>query len=417
VVASLGCKVNQAEAAWLADSLRARGLVRAGRGRPAAVAVLMSCAVTAAAARQSRQAARRLARAHPGALVVAAGCGAQAEPAAYAAAGAGVAGRAGLSALPELLARGDAPSGRPGPPDAGPWCPGMEAPGRRRTRGLLKLQDGCDADCAYCIVPRLRGRPRSLPAGPAAQGLARLGEAGAAEVVLTGVHLGRWGRDLPGAGDLAALLSRLLAAHPLPRLRLSSLEAGEITPELLELMAREPRLCPHLHAPLQSGSDRVLAAMGRPYTAAEYAARLEQAWEAVPGLCLGADVLVGLPGEDREAFRQTRELVERLPLAYLHVFPYSPRPGTRAAEMDGRPPEREARQRAAELRELGAAKRLAFYQAQVGRRLQVVAESRGRGRSQGYCLVELGPAARPGQVVEAQARGVRLEGGQPVLTI
>jgi threonylcarbamoyladenosine tRNA methylthiotransferase MtaB len=208
-----------------------------------------------------------------------------------------------------------------------------------------------------------------------------------------------------------------LAAHPLPRLRLSSLEAGEITPELLELMAREPRLCPHLRAPLQSGSDRVLAAMGRPYTAVEYAARLEQVGEAVPGLCLGADVLVGLPGEDREAFRQTRALVERLPLAYLHVFPYSPRPGTRAAEMDGRPPEREARQRAAELRELGAAKRLAFYQAQVGRRLQVVAESRGRGRSQGYCLVELGPAARPGQVVEAQARGVRLEGGQPVLTI
>jgi threonylcarbamoyladenosine tRNA methylthiotransferase MtaB len=417
VVASLGCKVNQAEAAWLGDQLRARGLVRAGRGRQASAAVLMTCAVTAAAARQSRQAARRLARAHPGALVVAAGCGAQAEPEAYAEAGAAVAGRHGLAGLPELLARGEAPAGPPGPPGGGPWCPGEQAPGRRRTRGLLKLQDGCDANCAYCIVPRLRGGPRSLDPEPSGRALARLGRGGAAEVVLTGVHLGRWGRDLPGRPELAGLLPRLLEAHPLPRLRLSSLEAGEITPELLELLAAEDRICPHLHVPLQTGSDRLLAAMGRPYSAGRYARVVQEAAEAVPGLCLGADVMVGLPGEDEEAFRQTRELLRRLPLAYLHVFPYSPRPGTPAAEMPGRPPERVARARAAELRELGAAKRLAFYQAQVGRSLVVVAEAAGRGRSQNYCLVELGPAARPGQVVEARARGVALDRDQPVLTI
>ncbi len=414
LVASLGCKVNQAEAAYLRRELESRGLRPARNGQEARVAVLLTCAVTSAAARQSRQAARRLARAHPGGQVVVTGCDAQAEPQAYQAEGFLVLGRARLTHLAQWAGRGDWPAEAVGPPDAGPLCPGWEAPGERRTRGLLKVQDGCDADCAYCIVPHTRGRPRSLPAGEAAAAFAELGRE-AAEVVLTGIHLGRWGWDLTPRQELGQLLRALLAAHPRPRLRLSSLESAEITDDLVELMAAEPRICPHLHVPLQTGCDRLLEAMGRPYRAADYAARLQQVAARLPGICLGADVLVGLPGEDAQAFAQTRDLIQELPIAYLHVFPYSPRPGTRAADMPGRPPGAEVRRRAELLRKLGRAKRLAFVRSQVGRRLSVVVEGSGLGRSANYCLVELEQDLEPGTVVQVRATGVAAEAPEPRL--
>ena len=200
VITSLGCKVNQAEAAYLASCLEARGWHRAGREQEAQLVILLTCSVTGPAARQSRQMARRLRRRHPQARVVATGCDAQADPASYEQAGCAALGRAHLAGLAEKT---DLPSQTsPPPPDAGPFCPGVQFPGPERTRGLLKVQDGCNAFCAYCIVPHTRGRPRSLPMDQAAASLAELGAAGALEVVLTGIHLGRWGRDLsppPGA--------------------------------------------------------------------------------------------------------------------------------------------------------------------------------------------------------------------------
>lgn len=396
VLTTLGCKVNQAEAASLAAQLEAQGWRPASEGQPADLVVLLTCSVTATAGRQSRQMARRLARAQAGARIVVSGCDAQAAPLAYRREGLEVAGRASLAGLAGMLGQGlplDSPPQLPAP-DAGPFCLGLRAPLTGRTRGLLKVQDGCDAACAYCIVPSTRGGPRSLPLAQAAQLWQELGQAGAAEVVLTGVHLGRYGQDLEPPLDLARLLEALLAAHPGPRLRLSSLEVSELSPGVLDLLAREPRLCPHLHVPLQTGSARLLKAVGRPYTPQEYAQRLRQVAQALPGLCLGADVMVGLPGESEQDFADTEALIASLPLSYLHVFPYSPRPGTPAAAWPGRVPGPLARQRAARLRELGRAKWREFLASQQGQTAQVVVEASGLGRAANYCLVRL-PAQAP----------------------
>ena len=403
VIVSLGCRVNQAEQAHLQAELAKRGLAPAEENKPAEVAVLVTCSVTATAARQSRQMARRLAKAHPGGRVIVTGCDAQAEPEVYRKEGFEVAGRAFMQDLPDIIATGrDLPEGPPPPPREGPWCIGERAPLAGKSRGLLKVQDGCDAHCAYCIVPLTRGAPRSLPPDQAAKAFAGLGQAGAREVVLTGIHLGRYGRDLGPEHGLPGLVKTLLKAHNGPRIRLSSLEVNEITPELVEMLCAGPRLCRHLHIPLQSGSDKVLRAMGRPYKAAQFAHMVNELAERIPGVCLGADVLVGLPGEDGQAFKETRELLTALPISYLHVFPYSPRPGTRAASMPGRPDTKTAKRRAAELRSLGEAKREAFWAGQVGRALRAVTEQDGKARTDNYCLVELDQTPPP-------ARDITLE--------
>ena len=403
---SLGCKVNQAEAAHLERELTRLGWSPAEEGQPAALCLLLTCAVTATAGRQSRQMARRLRQAAPEGLVLACGCDVQAGPTAYVKDDVAVVGRAELAGLVPALAAGwrpaaDAPLALP---DSGEFCPGWRAPGPNRTRGLLKVQDGCDAGCAYCIVPSTRGKPRSLPADDAAVLLRNLAQAGAAEVVLTGIHLGRWGTDLPGGPGLVDLLRALLAAHPGPRLRLSSLEGNEATPELLELMAGEPRLCPHLHLPLQTGSDALLRAMGRPYGARDYAATLRAAAAALPGCGLGADVMVGLPGETEADFAATEALITELPLSYLHVFPYSPRPGTPAASFPNRVPGPLAKARAARLRRLGEAKRQAWLVGLVGQTLEVILEADGLGRAANYAPVLLDRPLPPGARLRVVAR-------------
>ena len=420
LITSLGCKVNQAEAGVISQELNALGWTPAAEGQAAELVVLLTCTVTATAGRQSRQLARRLQRQHPGARVVVTGCDVQAGPQAYAREGLLVVGRSDLAGLGLGLAGPAASSPAPppsldlAPPDAGDFCPGWRPPQAGRTRGLLKVQDGCDAHCAYCIVPQTRGRPRSLPLAQALAQWRGLGEGGAAEVVLTGVHLGRYGQDLTPASDLLELAQALLAAHPGPRLRLSSLEVSEVGDGLLALMAREPRLCDHLHIPLQSGSDRLLKAMGRPYDTATYAARAHAVAAALPGVCLGADVMVGLPGETEQDFAQTEELIASLPLAYLHVFPYSPRPGTPAAAWPGRVPGPLAKARAARLRALSRRKRLAFLASQEGRELLAVVEASGLARTGNYCLARLDQPATVGTLLRVRL-GRPLPGGQEPL--
>jgi threonylcarbamoyladenosine tRNA methylthiotransferase MtaB len=416
LVSTLGCKVNQAEAASLAAELEAKGWRPAAQGEPADLAVLLTCSVTGPAARQSRQMARRLAKEHPQARVVATGCDLQADPDSYQEIGCHIVGRAHLAGLAALLDVDALPDQEPPPrPDSGEFCPGWWQPGQERSRGLLKVQDGCDAVCAYCIVPYTRGRPRSLPLSEAAQAWRRLGQAGAPEVVLTGIHLGRWGQDLNPPATLPQLLSALLSAHPGPRMRLSSLESEELTDQVIALARAETRICRHFHLPLQSGSAQVLKAMGRPYTPDDYAARVLAAHQALPGLCLGADVLVGLPGEDDQAFKDTYELIHSLPLNYLHVFPFSPRPGTRAANMPNRPQGLLVKERAAKLRELGQAKRRAFLAQQIGRTLVVVMEHSGLGRSGNYCLVALERELPPGEVAEVEIVGLEETQKEPRL--
>jgi len=416
LVASLGCKVNQAEAASLAAQMQAQGWQPAGDGESVDLALLFTCSVTGVAARQSRQMARRLRRAHPQAQVVVTGCDLQAEPQAYAEAGCRVLGRSALSRWSDIMAGPELPEqDQPPSPDAGGFCPGVQIPGPERTRGLLKVQDGCNAHCAYCIVPSTRGRSRSLPLEQAAASFAELGDSGAAEVVLTGIHLGRWGWDFSPRQELAELLRALLAAHPAPRLRLSSLESEELTQEIIDLAAAEPRLCPHFHLPLQSGSANLLKAMGRPYGPEDYARTVQAAAAAMPGLCLGADVLVGLPGETERDFADTRDLLTSLPISYLHVFPYSPRPGTRAADMPGHPAPEVSKERAAILRDMGLAKKRAYYQDQVGRTLEVIVEGSGLGRGANYCLVQLPRAHPTGTRLRVDITGFAETDGQPVL--
>jgi threonylcarbamoyladenosine tRNA methylthiotransferase MtaB len=415
LVACLGCKVNQAELSWLRTELEKKGFQEAAEGQSPDLALLMTCAVTAPAARQSRQAARRLRQSHPGTRVIATGCSVQAEPEAYESIGCTVLGRSNLIDLPKMAAGELAwPShAEPGPPDLGGFCPGMSRIRPGRSRAQLKVQDGCDAFCAYCIVPHTRGRPRSLPLSHAVEGLRDL--AGAPEVVLTGIHLGMYGKDLPAGIGLVDLIHALLDAHPGPRIRLSSLEVNEVTDDLLELMASEPRLCQHLHIPLQSGSDAVLSAMGRPYTRAEFMERVNAAAGLMPRAALGADVLVGLPGEDETAFQDTYSLINELPLNFLHVFPYSPRPGTPAAEMKNRPQGLVVKQRSALLRKLGADKRRLFHEAQAGGTLSVIVENGGLARSGNYCLVELNQALPPGSLVKAAITGFKQHKKQPIL--
>ena len=244
--------------------------------------------------------------------------------------------------------------------------------GAGRTRPVLKIQDGCNNRCAYCVIPFVRGRSRSLAPERVVQEVCALAAAGAREVVLSGINLGAYGRDLTPHVGLRDLLARLVDETPVERIRLSSIEPMDLTLDLVDLVARHSgqarsgRIAPHFHVPLQSGSDRMLAAMHRWYRAAHYAERILLAAERLPAAGIGADVICGFPGETGEDHRRTVELIERLPFSYLHVFSYSSRPGTRAAAMAEIVPDGVIRERARELRALSAKKAAAFRAAQNG---------------------------------------------------
>ncbi|MHB8764090.1 MAG: MiaB/RimO family radical SAM methylthiotransferase [Deferrisomatales bacterium] len=413
-VVTLGCKVNQYESRALEEALEARGHRLVAFGEPADAVVVNSCTVTHRSDRDARALVRRARRAAPDARVVVTGCYAQVDPAALVASGAdAVVGTGERAEIPRLLEAGQG-GVRVG--DALGLRELAPEPVTRfgdRARALLKVQDGCQAFCAYCIVPYARGPSRSLPLPEVRRGLERARAAGHQEVVLTGVHLGLWGRDLPTPWSIAELIDAAEGAG-VPRVRLSSLEPGELTPGLLGRLAASDVLCPHLHVPLQSGSDRVLAAMGRPYTAAGFRDRVEDAIRTVPDLCLGLDVIVGFPGEDDGAYGETRALLEDLPLAYLHVFPFSPRRGTRAWDLGGRVPDSAVKARARELRDLSRRRRREFHRAHLGRRLPALAEGEPEGgwltvRTRNYIPVRV-PWEGPVPGAEVPVRLDRLEG-------
>jgi threonylcarbamoyladenosine tRNA methylthiotransferase MtaB len=248
-----------------------------------------------------------------------------------------------------------------------------------RTRAFLKIQDGCDSFCSYCIVPYSRGRSRSLPLDQVHAQVDRFRDAGHQEIVLSGIHLGQWGKDLQPARTLLDLLVSLQGKAP-PRVRLSSLETLEWDAGLIEHLARWDWICPHFHIPLQSGDAEILERMHRGYTPQMFAQLVRKLHRTFPQAALGSDVMVGFPGETQRHFRNTLELIEELPLTYLHVFPYSPRPGTEAAKWPGRVTGREIDQRAQALRELGARKRQEFQRRFLGRRLEILVEGEMNGQ-------------------------------------
>ena len=423
-IEQFGCRATQADAAAIERQLRDRGYAVSSNAGSANVVVVNTCTVTAAADLQARQAIHTIHRENPSAQIVVTGCYAQRSPEEIAGLP-GVSWVVGNSHKPEIsrLIAEMAPllqsghmgefvpvsaigSGRftAGPPvSAGPglnnrgaakiltgdvqqqreflFAP-VEGGESGHTRPVLKIQDGCDKRCAYCVIPHVRGRSRSLAPDRAIAEIRKLAECGAREVVLSGIDIGNYGRDLTPRTNLRDLLTRVLDETEIERLRVSSIEPIDVSEELIGVFAESGRMAPHFHMPLQSGSDRILAAMHRWYRAEHYARRAELVRERLPDAAIGADVIAGFPGETEDDHRATLALIERLPLTYLHVFSFSPRPGTSAAEMSDPVPAADISRRAGELRALGEEKKAAFQKTQMGRTERVLTLNRsGEGVS------------------------------------
>jgi threonylcarbamoyladenosine tRNA methylthiotransferase MtaB len=414
---ALGCRVNQEELESLRSQLLSRGLREVPFGEPADLTVVNTCTVTAAGDSDGRQTLRKARRSSPGGRIVATGCYAQRDPEALEALGVadlilGNAAKGDLARYLDLLKTLPA-DGAPTPSCSEvvmgsrtsaslflPYAPGW-APAR--TRAALKIQDGCDEHCTYCIIPEVRGPSGSRPAGDVLADARRLAAAGVKEIVVTGVNTGSYGTG-DGAPDLARLLAALEAVEPLRRIRLSSVEPGHVTADLLEAFARSPKLCPHLHIPLQSGDDEILKRMGRTYRSADYAALLAQARRVRPGVAIGGDVMVGFPGETPARFERSLAFIEAMEFCYLHVFTYSPRPGSPATRLDGAVAPAEAARRSRKLRGLDRLFRRRHMDRRTGDRAGVLVEERkgedAVGLTGDYLRVVTRTAAEPGEMID-----------------
>ncbi|HPC86670.1 MAG TPA: tRNA (N(6)-L-threonylcarbamoyladenosine(37)-C(2))-methylthiotransferase MtaB [Smithellaceae bacterium] len=378
-LATLGCKVNQCDSAALSENLKSAGFSLVPFNNFADAYIINTCTVTAFADFQARQLIRRALRQNPAARIVVTGCYAQTQPLLLAGMEgvAHVVGNDHKHKITELLCRpaSDTPQIMAGDILRQQRFPSASASGLAgRTRAFFKIQDGCGAFCSYCIVPFARGPSRSLPFREVLEGARNFIDQGFREIVLTGIHLGDYGHDLQPRTGLVRALEVLLSNHPETRFRLSSIEPNEISDELLGLFKRFVNLCPHLHIPLQSGDDSILKSMKRGYDTAFYRLLIENIAQTAADIAVGIDVMVGFPGEGEKEFCRTMELLEKIPAAYLHVFPYSERPGTAAVELQPKVPTMVKKERAAAVRALGAKKREAFSRRFLGSVLPVLVE-------------------------------------------
>jgi threonylcarbamoyladenosine tRNA methylthiotransferase MtaB len=368
-VQNFGCRVNQAESFAWTEALEERGFVLELDAARADLVVINSCTLTSRADRDVRKFIRHVARLNPRARLVVAGCSVENDRGTLAAMPQAwmVLSNAEKEDLPERVAAGLT---------AGPAA----SPDPLRSRALLKVQDGCDHNCTFCVIPSVRGRSRSFSPVGILERARDLTDRGFREIVLCGIHLSSYGRDLEPEGSLAGLLRELTALPGLGRLRLSSLDPRALDGELLRFIAEDPRLCPHFHLSLQHASDHVLKRMGRRSRASEYADALGELAALRPEAALGADIIVGFPGESEPDFEVLFGFLEASPLNYFHVFAFSPRPGTPAA---GWPqvPEADKRRRSAVLRELSARKRRGFEAGFAGRELDGVVVKRSGGEA------------------------------------
>ncbi len=371
-ILTLGCKVNQCDSDEIGRSLAARGYRIVGRGEPAHTYIVNTCTVTATADAKARKLVRRIAREHPEAALIVTGCLAQRDP-------------SSLLELPGVTAV--VPN--TGKLDLAHFLPELRAPSHPvtylppRTRAFLKIQDGCDHRCTYCVVPDARGRPTSTPLRTVLAELHGLADSGAKEVVLCGIRLGAYGE---GRGDssLAALL-REARDIAIPRIRLSSIEPMDLDGSLLTEMPDHPTLCHHLHLPLQSGDASVLADMGRGYTSGAFADLVRRIRAAWPDAAISTDVMVGFPGETHEQFRRSLDFVREVAFSRVHVFPYSRRPGTLAAERGDEVSTAPKRERTQEMLSLAHELACSAAQAWVGREVSVLFEEvDGKGRLTGH---------------------------------
>ncbi len=379
-IKTLGCKVNQFESETLEQTLVSQGCQPAGKEDEADYCIINTCTVTQKASMQSRQAIRQAIRANPQARILVTGCYAQTEPEAIRSI-AGVhdiVSHRDKSRIPEMISqtedRRQKTEGKNGVVQNCPNHPSSAFSLQCRTRPFLKIQDGCNAFCTYCIVPYARGRSRSLPLEAVLESIRRLKADGIHEVVLTGIHLGQYGLDLKPQTSLTDLMAAIEAAAPMERIRISSIEPAEISDELIDRVARSQIFCRHFHIPLQSGDNEVLMRMNRPYTREMFQHLVCRIHNRIPEAAVGADVLVGFPGESDTAFDQTVSLITALPITYLHVFPFSPRKGTPAYDFADQVPHSVVKTRCSALRALGNAKKKSFYRSRIGKEAEILIE-------------------------------------------
>lgn len=390
-ITTLGCKVNQYESAAMGESLEKQGFRLVPFPEEADFYIINTCTVTGRTDYQSRQLIRRAGKANPRAAIIVTGCYAQTAPDVFTGMPGVtvVAGTQEKDRIVEIIGEikknsqfgktsGSAPSVLVSDIGGGitDWeiRPVSIFPGH--TRSFLKIQDGCNAFCSYCIVPYARGRSRSIGQEEVMGRIQSLARNGYREVVLTGIHLGAYGEDRYDGSSLPGILRRVEELRTIERLRLSSIEPREITEEIMAIMKGAHIVCPHLHIPLQSGDDGILSRMERNYTAAFFRDLVVKVCASRPDMTVGMDVMVGFPGEDEKAFENTMALIDSLPIAYLHVFPYSRRPGTAAARMGNQVGEEDKKRRGQKLRQLGMMKRQAFLEEFVGSTMPVLIEKR-----------------------------------------
>jgi threonylcarbamoyladenosine tRNA methylthiotransferase MtaB len=422
-IENFGCRATDADATTLRQAMLADGMSVLDQHPGADVVVLNTCTVTAAADTQARESIRKIRRANPKAHIVVTGCYAQRAPEELAAlAGVSlVVGNSHQTEIPRLVREAfafDVNATRPAlshglaPKPARDFVPiaglddeamslargpakiltgdifeqaslpvaaieGAEGIAGDHTRPILKIQDGCNNRCSYCVIPFVRGRSRSLPPDAVIGEVKKLAAAGAKEIVLSGINLGSYGRDLTPRADLANTTQRILNETALEQLRFSSIEPQDVTEDFIALVTASPRIARHFHVPLQSGSDRILRAMHRWYRAAHYAERIQLIRQKLPDAAIGADVIAGFPDETDDDFRTTFEFIERLPFTYLHVFSFSPRPGTKAADLGESVGHEIIRERTRALRALGQCKSTAFRNLQAGKNVRALTLKRG----------------------------------------
>ncbi|MBI2343560.1 MAG: tRNA (N(6)-L-threonylcarbamoyladenosine(37)-C(2))-methylthiotransferase MtaB [Deltaproteobacteria bacterium] len=372
-ITTLGCKVNQFDSAVLMAACQQAGWAIVPFETVADAYIVNTCTVTQSADAQSRHLLRRARRTNPEAMLIATGCYAQVAPDELATLE-GVTHVIGTSHRQRVI--DVLQECWQGHPKDEPSTHREIAAQQHRVRPYLKIQDGCDLHCTYCIIPRARGHQRSIPVQEVLAHLAAYADAGYEEVVLTGIHIGTYGRDLDPPTSFTGLLEQIVRVAPLRFVRISSLDPHEVTPQMIDLLASSPRFAPHLHIAIQSGSDAVLRRMGRRYRRQTVERVLHDLATAMPHVAIGTDLIVGFPGETEGDFAASCALIADSPLTYAHVFPYSPRSGTPATRLDTALPQGVIAMRAEQLRRLAQRRRRDYYRAQIGRVTEAISERR-----------------------------------------
>ena len=419
-VQNFGCRATQADGAAIESQLVARGLEHADRDE-ADIVVLNTCTVTSEADHDARSAIRRAHRENPNARILVTGCYAQRAPEELARMPgvAWVVGNSHKTSIAELIANeapyhGGVLSGDIFKTEAILTAPVADATGDR-TRPNLKIQDGCHNRCSFCIIPFVRGRSRFVPPDQVVEQVRAISR-NHREIVLSGINLGRWGRQAGSNMRLPDLIRRLLNETPVELIRLSSVEPMDFSNDLLELMASNARIAKHVHAPLQTGSDTILRRMFRKYRPRHYAERVTLARKLMPDAAIGADVMVGFPGETEELFEESRAFIEAMPFTYLHVFTYSERPGTPAAKMPGAVPMPVRKERNRVLRELAAKKNAEFRESLLGREFTAVTlDPPGLALTDNYVKVSLDLPYAPNRLIRVRPQRLTADGVQAAI--